>query len=256
MASPDPKRQKTTIAQGTLPPKNVNLAIKQLRETLKILKPVNFIYHTANNPYSLPDAFGRIFYQEELVDTTGKVIPANLAKMDKSDFVQILTAKLTYSFIRSQFLQQLFQITQSAAQLLLLENIYTTHYQAFCRLLADHYSFFPTDAYLELHYPQLFSAKPTLNRYPVDLALNQATKKLNQSLIIDKEYLTHNLQAFLEAANQETRPQNLVKLNQEIIEKILTLTEESTLQVNDFNILINKDEFPKIAMQYILPATK
>lgn len=251
MASPDPKRQPSpTLAQQKLQPISPQAIIKELTAELNQLRPVNFVLTTPNNPYSLPTSFGQILHQEQLLDPFGKVVASNLPKLNQSVFLNKLTAKLTHSLIRSQFLQQIFKITESAAKLVFLPKNLLTHYTAFSRLFSEHYSHSPSDIYLELHYPRLFSLKPTLNYYPVDLALTQSHKELTKTIKADREKLIRNLQAFLEAANTTTK--SLVELNQKIIDQILDLNDTSNLEINDFNILINKDVFPQIAVQYIM----
>jgi len=251
MASPDPKRQtKPALARQITQPAAPEIIVKNLVAELNQLKPVNFILTTPNNPYSLPASFGQILHQEQLLNPFGKVVTENLHQLNRQIFLQRLTVKLTFSLIKSQFLQQIFSITESAAKLVYLPKDFLLHFNAFGRLFSEYYSIQPAGLYLELHYPHLFTSKPTLNHYPVDLALTQSHKALKEVLAADKEKLMRNLQAFLEAADTNTK--NLVDLNQKIIDQILNITDSSPLEINDFNILINKDVFPQIAVQYPL----
>jgi len=255
MASPARKlKPQPALAQPSLRPRNIQATINNIAQELKTLRPVNFTLTTTTNPYSLPESFGQILHQEDLLDISGNKNTQNIVKLHNQEFLQKLIAKLTYSLVRSQFLQQIFATNLATAKLIQLPKPYSIHYQAFSRLMAEHYSYFPANIYIELHYPQLFTLNPTLNRYPVDLAVKQAQEKLLQVLNSDKERLIHNLQAYLEAAAiQQTKTSELLNLNRKIVNQILTLIDTTSLEMNDFVVLINKKVFPQIAVQYIFP---
>ena len=99
MPSPDPQRQKVTLAQ-TLPPlpnkAEVLKRFNQYYQEISQLKPVLFNYFPMdqNNPLSLPDSVGRILFHEQLVDIYGQPIPTNLSLLDNPQYKRVLESKI------------------------------------------------------------------------------------------------------------------------------------------------------------------
>lgn len=248
LAQPVRKRKpQISLAQQKPKPITLKKVVDKICHDYKELKPVGFIY-TTNNPFSLPNSFAQTLFHEELLNSAGQPIIQNLSRLNDPIYLKKLTAKLTYCLIKGRFYEQLFQLNLASAKLVEFPQDYQLHYQAFSYLFSDHYSYLLSNAYMELHYPQLLSFQPILNRFPVNIAVKETQKTLLQQLDNDKNKLVGNLQAFLFAA----KPINSSKLSRAIIDNIISLATHSLPAMQEFNIDLENSSFPQISIHYSL----
>lgn len=247
---PAPKRQTqplTGIAQTTTTPVLAKKVIEEIAANLKNLPAANFTLINYRSPNSLPQSCAQILFQEKLLDQQGQVIPTNLGRLRKEDFVTSLRLKLIYALVKSSWQKHLFQIADILRQQ--QPEKYHRHLLAFSRLFAEHYSYYPASAFFESGYIHLISPRLALKRLPYQKSLEEAKSILNKKLGQDKNELADSAYHFLKATDK-----NVAQIKgQTLTDELASAVKASEVILPLFDLKIDHASFPQISVSYSFP---